>query len=67
MLCQQAGVQEAGREHGQDSWPELAKGISHTMERHAQYVRHDQEHTLAEGGEECTEDDLFQGTADCKW
>lgn len=26
------------REHGQDSWPEVAKGIFHTTEHHAQYV-----------------------------
>ena len=38
MLCQQAGAQEAGREHSQDSRPELAKGVFHTMERHAQYI-----------------------------
>ena len=35
MLCQQAGVQEAGREHSRGSWPELAKGVFHTIERHA--------------------------------
>ena len=38
MLCQQAGVQEAGREQSWGSWPELAKGIFHTMEHHAQYI-----------------------------
>ena len=38
MLCQQADVQEDGREHSQSSWPELAKGVFHTMERHAQYI-----------------------------
>lgn len=32
MLWQQAGAQEAGREHGQDSTPERAKGIFHPME-----------------------------------
>ena len=38
MLCQWAGAQEPGREQSQDSWPELAKGIFHTMESHAQYI-----------------------------
>ena len=38
MLCQQAGVQEAGREHSQDSWPEVAKGVFHNTEHHAQYI-----------------------------
>ena len=38
MLCQQAGVQEAGREHSRGSSPKLSKGIFHTIERHAQYI-----------------------------
>ena len=29
MLCQQAGVQEAGREQSRGSWPDLAKGVFH--------------------------------------
>ena len=35
---QQTGwdIQEAGRGHSQDSWPQLPKGISHTIEHHAQ-------------------------------
>lgn len=38
MLCQRAGVREAGREHGQDSWPELAKGIFHAIKHHAYHI-----------------------------
>lgn len=32
------GTQETREEHGQDSWPKLAKGIFYTMECHAQYT-----------------------------
>lgn len=37
-LCQWRGAQEARREHGQDSRPELAKGTFHTTECHAQHI-----------------------------
>lgn len=33
MLCQWAGAQETRKEHGQDGWPKLAKGIIHTIHR----------------------------------
>lgn len=33
-----AGAQAAGKEHNQDIWFELAKGIFHTVEPHAQYT-----------------------------
>ena len=32
------GAQEIGRAHSQDRWPELAKGIFHTIERRAEYI-----------------------------
>ena len=31
-------TQQARRGHSQDSWPQLAKGIFHTMWHHAQYI-----------------------------
>lgn len=48
-LWQRAGAQEAGREHSQDSRPELAKGIFHAMEHHGQ----------------CTHWGGWSGAADC--
>ncbi|TRZ26617.1 hypothetical protein HGM15179_000498, partial [Zosterops borbonicus] len=31
-------AQEAGREHGQDSWPETARGTFHSTDYQTQYV-----------------------------
>ena len=33
------GAQEAGRGHGQDSWPKLTTGISQTIWHHAQHIK----------------------------
>ena len=38
------GAQEAGRGHSRDSWPQLTKGIFHTISHHAQHRK------LGEGG-----------------
>lgn len=35
---QWGGIQGFGREHGQESWPELAKGIFPTREHHVRYT-----------------------------
>ena len=36
---QAGGAQEAGRGHSQDSWPQLTKGMSHTIGHHAQHIK----------------------------
>jgi len=36
--ARQGGAQEMGREHSQDSWLKLTKGIFHTIWHHAQYI-----------------------------
>ena len=33
------GAQEVGRGHSRDSWPQLTKGIFHTVWRHAQHIK----------------------------
>ena len=33
------GAQGVGRGHSRDSWPQLTKGISHTIWRHAQHIK----------------------------
>jgi len=32
-------AQEAGKGHSWDNWPKLAKGIFHTIWRHAQHIK----------------------------
>lgn len=38
LLCQWGGAWVAWKDHGQDSWPEQAKGIFHAVEHHVQYI-----------------------------
>ncbi|KAK4814538.1 hypothetical protein QYF61_022257 [Mycteria americana] len=39
LLSALQGAQEAGRGHSQDSWPQLAKGMFHTISHHAQHIK----------------------------
>lgn len=47
MLCQWACVQEVGREHIHDSWPELSTGIFHTVIHPAQCINWEPANLLA--------------------
>lgn len=42
LLCKRGGAQEGGREHGQDSWPEVAKRTFPTIGCHAQNTNWEQ-------------------------
>lgn len=38
VLPMKKGAKETGREHSWGRWPKVAKGIFHSIERHAQYI-----------------------------
>lgn len=38
MLCHRGSAQQTGKEHSEDSWPALGKGIFHSTEHHSQYI-----------------------------